>query len=142
LFSWLDQFQPFGALVMRIVLGAIMVAHGYQKIIPHGALDNFAHIVTHLGLPAWLAYMGAFTEFFGGILLIGGLFSRIAGMLMTIEMAVAIYKVHLHGGLVASNGYAFPLTCLAIALMIVFTGSGAVALDNLMGMGGKAASSR
>jgi putative oxidoreductase len=136
LFSWLDRFQPFGALVMRLVLGAIMLAHGYQKVIPHGALYNFTRMVTHLGLPAWLGYMAAFTEFFGGILLIGGLATRVVALFMTIEMSIAIYKVHLHGGLLASNGYAFPLACLAIALMLVFVGSGALALDSLLGKGG------
>jgi putative oxidoreductase len=142
LFSWLDRFQPFGALVMRLVLGAIMVAHGYQKVIPHGALDNFTRMVTHLGLPSWMAYMAAFTEFFGGMLLIVGLLSRIVGCFITIEMAIAIYKVHLHGGLLAANGYAFPLACLAIALMLVFTGSGALALDDLLGKGSVGARAR
>jgi putative oxidoreductase len=142
LFSWLDRFQPFGALVMRLVLGAIMLAHGYQKVIPHGALYNFTRMVTHLGLPAWLGYMAAFTEFFGGILLIGGLATRVVALFMTIEMSIAIYKVHLHGGLLASNGYAFPLACLAIALMLVFVGSGALALDSLLGKGGLGTKSR
>lgn len=142
MFSWLDRFQPFGALVMRLVLGAIMVAHGYQKVIPHGALDNFTRMVTHLGLPSWMGYMAAFTEFFGGMLLIVGLLTRIVGCFITIEMAIAIYKVHLHGGLLAPNGYAFPLACLSIALMLVFTGSGALALDDLLGRGGVAARAR
>jgi putative oxidoreductase len=142
LFSSLDRFQPFGALVMRLVLGAIMVAHGYQKVIPHGALDNFTRMVAHLGLPSWLAFMAAFTEFFGGTLLIVGLLTRIVGCFMTIEMAVAIYKVHLHNGILASNGYALPLACLAIALMLVFTGSGALALDDLLGKGSMGARAR
>jgi putative oxidoreductase len=127
---------------MRVVLGAIMVAHGYQKVIPHGALDNFTRTVTHLGLPSWLGYMAAFTEFFGGMLLIVGLLSRIVGCFVTIEMAIAIYKVNLHGGILASNGYAFPLACLAVALMLVFTGSGALALDDLLGKGSMGARAR
>jgi putative oxidoreductase len=140
LLSWLDRFQPFGALVMRIVLGLIMVAHGYYKIIPHGALDNFTHMVARMGLPPWLGYVSAFTEFFGGMLLIAGLFTRIAALLIAIDMGVAIDKVHLHGGLVGNNAFAFPLACLSIALMLVFTGSGALALDDLVGKGGSARS--
>jgi len=81
LFSWLDRFQPFGALVMRLVVGVIMVAHGYTKIVPSGALYNFSHMVTRLHLPVWLGYVAAFTEFFGGMLLIVGLLTRIAAIM-------------------------------------------------------------
>lgn len=133
MFTWLDRFQPFGALVMRLALGAIMFAHGYQKVIPHDALYGFTHMVGHMGLPSWLGYVSAFTEFFGGMLLIIGLFTRVAAFLVVIDMAVAIDKVHLHHGIMASNGYAFPMACLALALMLVFTGGGALALDDLLG---------
>lgn len=136
MFASLDRFQPFGALVMRLVLGLIMVAHGYQKVIPRGALYNFTHMVGHLGLPSWLGYVSAFTEFFGGMLLLVGLFTRVAALLMVIDMAVAIVKVHLHGGLLGNNSFAFPLACLALALMLVFVGSGPLALDDLSGRSG------
>ncbi len=136
MFTWLDRFQPFGALVMRLALGAIIFAHGYQKVIPHGALYGFTHMVGRLGLPSWLGYVSAFTEFFGGLLLIIGLFTRIAAFLVVVDMAVAIDKVHLHHGILASNGYAFPLACLALALMLVLSGGGALALDDLIGRGG------
>jgi putative oxidoreductase len=136
LLAWLDRFQPFGALVMRLVLGSIMVAHGYQKVIPRGALYSFTHMVGHLGLPPWLGYVSAFAEFFGGMLLILGLLTRIAAFLVVIDMSVAIVKVHLHGGMLGNNSFAFPLCCFALALMLVATGPGALALDDLIGKGG------
>ena len=108
MFSWLNRFQPFGALVMRLVLGIIMVRHGYDKIVPSGALYNFSHMVTRLHLPVWLGYVAAFTEFFGGMLLIVGLLTRFAAFMMAFEMAVAILKIHLHGGLMGPNSFAFP----------------------------------
>ena len=136
MFAWLDRFQPLGALVMRLALGLIMVSYGYQKVIPHGALYNFTHMAGHLGLPAWLGYVAAFTEFFGGMLLILGLFTRVPAFLMVIEMAVVIDKVHLHNHFVGNAAFALSLACMAIALMLVFTGSGALALDDLVGRGG------
>jgi putative oxidoreductase len=135
LFSWLDRFQSLGALLLRLVLGIIMVRHGYDKIVPSGALYNFTHMVTHMHLPVWLGYVAAFTEFFGGMLLILGLFTRIAALATAVDMAVAIAKVHLHGGIIGPNSFAFPLALFAIALMLVFTGCGWLGLDDLVGRG-------
>jgi putative oxidoreductase len=136
LLSWLDRFQGFGALVMRVVLGVIMVSHGYTKVIPAGSLYNFAHTVTRMHLPVWLGYVAAFTEFFGGMLLIIGLLTRVAAFMTAIDMAVAITKVHLHGGVMGPNSWAFPLALFSISLMLVFTGCGLLGLDDFMGKGG------
>ncbi len=130
---WLDNFQPFGTFVLRLVLGAVMAAHGYAKIIPHGALYNFVQMVQHMGLPAWSGYLAAFTEFFGGILLILGLLTRVAALACAIDMGVAIAKVHLHHGLVGPGGFEYPLALLAIGLSLVFTGPGLLACDALLG---------
>jgi putative oxidoreductase len=133
LFSWLDRFQGLGAFVMRVALGVIMVAHGYTKIIPKDALYNFSHMVVRMHLPLWLGYVSAFTEFFGGMLLIVGLLTRVAAFMTAIDMAVAIIKVHLHGGLLGPNTFALPLALFSIALMLVFTGCGWLGLDDFVG---------
>ena len=122
-------------MVMRLVLGIIMVAHGYTKIIPSGALYTFSHTVAHMQLPVWLGYVSAFTEFFGGMLLIVGLLTRVAAFMTAIDMAVAIIKVHLHGGLLGPNSFALPLALFSISLMLVFTGCGWMGLDDFVGRG-------
>ena len=136
MFNWLNRFQSLGALVMRLVLGTIMVRHGYDKIIPSGALYNFSHMVTRLHLPVWLGYIAAFTEFFGGMLLIIGLLTRFAALMVAFDMATAIFKIHLHGGLMGPNSFALPLALFSIALMLVFTGCGWLGLDDFAGRGG------
>ena len=135
MFSWLNRFEGLGSLVLRLVLGAIMVRYGYTKIIPTGALYTFSHTVGRLQLPVWLGYVAAFTEFFGGMLLIVGLLTRVAAFMVAIDMAVAIIKVHLHGGLMGPNSFALPLACFAISLMLVFTGSGWLGLVDFVGKG-------
>ena len=135
MFSWLNRFQGLGAMVMRLALGIIMVAHGYTKIIPSGALYTFSHTVAHMQLPVWLGYVSAFTEFFGGMLLIVGLLTRVAAFMTAIDMAVAIIKVHLHGGLLGPNSFALPLALFSISLMLVFTGCGWLGLDDFVGRG-------
>jgi putative oxidoreductase len=135
MFSWLNRFEGLGSLFMRLVLGVIMVAHGYTKIIPSGALYSFSHTVFRMHLPIWLGYVSAFTEFFGGMLIIVGLFTRVAAFMTAIDMTVAIIKVHLHGGLLGPNSFALPLALFAISMMLVFTGCGWLGLDDFVGRG-------
>ena len=104
---YLDRLQPLALLVMRLALGAVMVGHGYHKVF--GGLQHHVQFVTSLGLPAWSAYLSAFAEFFGGILVIIGLFTRAAAFAICIDLSVAIAKVHFHNGLMAEHGYEFPL---------------------------------
>ena len=71
--KWLNSLQPYGALLMRLALGISMAVHGYGKVVPHGALNHHAHYIVSLGLPYWLGYVSAYTEFVGGLMLIVGL---------------------------------------------------------------------
>src|SRR5277367_6154475 len=59
----LDRLQPLALLVLRVVLGVIMIGHGYGKVF--GGLSHHAQFVGSLGLPGWLAYCSAAAEFFG-----------------------------------------------------------------------------
>jgi putative oxidoreductase len=134
MFAWLDRFQPSGVFIARIVLGSIMFVHGWQKIFPRGSLYNFAQWVSHMGLPYWMGYLAAFTEFFGGALLIIGLLVPIAALGIAIDMAIAIFKVHLHHGLTGQQGYELPLSLFALAVVILASGSGHFSLDSRLGM--------
>jgi putative oxidoreductase len=122
--------RPAISLLGRLILGAILFAHGWGKVIPRGSLYNFAHVVAHMGLPYWLGYVAAFTEFFGGAALILGLLTPIAALGAAIEMTVAILKVHLRHGLMGPQGYEFPLAVLAVALFLLADGPGYLALDH------------
>ena len=132
MFSGVERIRPLAALVARLVLGVIMVVHGSQKIFPRGALYQFVQFVQHLGLPAALGYVAAFTELFGGASLILGLLLHLAAFGIAIDMAVAIIKVHLHHGLTGQAGYEFPLACFALAVVLMGTGPGYVAADQYM----------
>jgi putative oxidoreductase len=129
MFTAVERIRPLAALVARLVLGVIMIVHGFAKIFHRGALYEFTQFVAHLGLPAWLGYVAAFTEFFGGALLILGLLVHLAAFAVAIDMAVAILKVHLHHGLTGQGGYEFPLACFALAVVLMGTGPGYIAAD-------------
>jgi putative oxidoreductase len=134
---YLDRLQPLALLVLRLVLGAVMVAHGYQKV--HSGLAHVVGNVAHLGLPGWLGYLLVATEFLGGMLLIAGLLTRCVAFAMLIDMSVAIWKVHFHNGFTGQGGYEFPLALAAIAFTLIFFGAGAIALDHIRGGGGRSA---
>jgi putative oxidoreductase len=130
---YLDRLQPLALLVMRLALGAIMVAHGYHKVF--GGLHHFAEVVGSLGLPAWLGYVSAFTEFLGGLLLLAGFFTRPAGFALCVNLTVAIWKVHWHNGLLGSPdrpGYEFPLAAAALAFAVIFFGAGPISFDHIL----------
>ena len=92
--KWINSLQPFGALLMRLALGVSMAVHGYQKVIPHGALNHYAHYIASLHLPYWLAYVSAYTEFAGGILLILGVLTRFACLVNIPILVGAVFFVN------------------------------------------------
>jgi putative oxidoreductase len=126
---YLDRLQPLALFVMRLALGAVMVAHGYQKVF--GGLHHHAQFVASLGLPAWTGYLSSFTEFFAGLLILVGLLTRVAAFAVFIDMFVAIWKVHWHNGLMGDKGYEFPLALAALAFALIFFGGGPIAFDNI-----------
>src|SRR5579862_6465255 len=89
---YLDRLQPLALVIMRLALGAIMLAHGYQNTFRH--LHEHVRMVACLGLPAWLGYVSSFTELIGGILVLAGLLTRPAAFAICIDLIVAIAKVH------------------------------------------------
>jgi putative oxidoreductase len=114
--DFFNRLQPFALLAMRLVLGAIMIAHGYHKV-----WGGFHH---HMEFAAWTAYLFAGTEFFGGIAIVLGLFTRFFSLAIVIEMAVAIWKVHSKNGLTGAGGFEFPLALAVIAFTLMCFGGG------------------
>ena len=133
--NFLDRMQPLGLLALRLVLGTVMIAHGYHKVF--GGMEHFQQMVHGLGLPPWMSYLSAAAEFGGGILMVAGFLTRFAALAILIDMAVAIVKVHWHNGLTGQMGYEFPLSLAAIAFSLIFTGAGPISIDWLRGGRGR-----
>jgi putative oxidoreductase len=130
---YLDRLQPLALLIMRLALGAIMVVHGYHKVF--GGLHHHADLVASLGLPRWSAYLSSFAEFIGGLLVLLGLFTRVAALAICIDLSVAIAKVHFHNGLTGNGGYEFPLALATLAFALIFFGGGPIAVDHIRAPG-------
>ena len=128
----IERLRPASGLIACLTLGSIMLAHGWNKVIPDGSLYAFAHNVAKMGLPYWLGYVAAFTEFFGGIALVVGVLTPVAAVGVAIDMAVAILRVHLHHGLTGSGGFEFPLALFTLALLLLADGPGYLAVDRVV----------
>ena len=134
--DFFNRLQPFAQLVMRLVLGAILIAHGYHKVF--GGFHQHMAFVGSLGLPQWMAYLSTGTEFFGGIGIVLGMFTRFFSLAFVIEMGVAIWKVHFKNGLLGQGGYEFPLSVATIAFALLCFGGGPWGLS----FGGRSSASR
>jgi len=134
--NFLNRLQPLGLLVLRLVLGVIMIAHGWQKIADR--MQMITGIMHQIGVPAFMAYLVVAAEFGGGILLVAGFLTRLAALAIFVDMLVAILKVHLPHGLFAKNGgFEFPMACAAIAFSLIWSGAGPIAVDWLWGSKGR-----
>jgi putative oxidoreductase len=132
---YLDRLQPLALLVMRLALGAVMVDHGYHNLF--GGLHQHVELVKSLGLPSWSGYLSSFAEFFGGLLILAGLFTRVAALALCLDMGVAIWKYHWPNGFIGNGGYEFPLALAALAFALIFFGGGPIAFDHIRAAGGR-----
>jgi putative oxidoreductase len=122
----LNALQPVGLLILRLALGIIFIWHGYPKLThPNGMYSVF---VQH-GLPGYFVTVAGVLEVFGGGLIILGFLTRIAALLLAIEMAVAIWKAHSVGGYLAVHNYEFPLVLAAACFALATVGAGRVSAD-------------
>lgn len=124
----LEKLKPLALLLLRLGLGVIFIYHGYPKIFTHAhqTMQEFPR----MGFPSYFALIAGVIEFFGGSLLILGLFTRIAALLLAGEMAIAILRVHLpQGGIMAVSNYQFPLALAVGAFALVAVGAGAISVD-------------
>lgn len=134
---WLNRLQPWGILLLRLALGASMLYHGWNSIYPaswsqpFSGLEHKAHFIGSLGMPAWLGYVSALTEFLGGIGLLLGLFTRLFAFLVAINMLVALFAVNIHKGYIGSE---LSIELAVMALLLLLTGPGKVALDRKLGL--------
>ena len=136
---WLESLEPWGAALLRLVLGVAMAYHGWYKVQPahgwHGDLlagaRHYAGYIRTLGIPMWLGYVSAGVEFFGGLLLVVGALTRLVAFLVTGNMLVALFAVNLHHGY---EGSEYTLALLAMAVMLVCVGGGAASVDSRLGL--------
>lgn len=123
--------QDLGKFVMRVTLGLLILLHGVGKIT--GGLGGIEGMLQGAGLPTFLAYGAYIGEVIAPILLIIGFQTRLAAILVAVNMLFAIFLAHMgqlatlgpNGGWAIELQGMFLFTAVAIALL----GAGKFSLD-------------
>ena len=123
-----------GLAVLRVITGTIFVAHGAQKLFVYG-LDGVAGGFAQMGIPfpTVVGPLVGLVELFGGLALIAGLLTRLAGAGLGINMLGAFLLVHLPAGFFLPSGYEFVMMLGASAITLTLTGAGRYSIDALIG---------
>lgn len=117
-------------LVLRVALGAVFIAHGGQKLFWFGiAGTTEAFLQMGVFLPSVTAPAVSIVEFFGGIALVAGLFTRLAATGIAVVMLGAIVMVHLPAGFFLPNGVEFALMNFSAAVALALLGPGGYSVD-------------
>lgn len=84
--------DDLGKLLLRLCIGALLLLHGIQKL-SHG-VSGIESLVVSKGFPHFLAWGVYLTEVIAPVLVAIGLYSRLGGILIAVNMTVAIWLVH------------------------------------------------
>ena len=132
-------YPTWFALPIRLALGAVMIAHGAQKVL--GSFDG-PGFTTFIGgntpfsfmRPAWFwLAAAALSELIGGLLVALGLLTRVAAFFIACTMLTAVVGFHLSGGFFAANsGFEYPLSLLAMSLGLLISGGGQASVDRVL----------
>ena len=132
--------MSLGLLIVRLVFGLGMAAHGSQKLFGWfggPGLGGIAGFMDSLGFRPGRFFGTALGvgEFGSGMLLALGLFGPLGPALLIDVMLVAMYTVHRrHGFFAANNGIEVPLLYVGGALAVCSAGPGDFSLDAVLGL--------
>jgi putative oxidoreductase len=129
-----------GLLVLRIVIGLIVAAHGAQKLLGWWGgpgMAGWTAAMTRMRIrpaAAW-AWLSALSELLGGLGFALGLLTPLPSFAIVAAMLVAVALVHWPNGFWnGKRGYEFNLSLVAAAVAIALTGPGAYSLDSVLGI--------
>ena len=129
-----DVLVPLSWPLVRCAAGLILAVHGWGKIERGAQAMVPAFMKMGYDNPLPLVYLLTFVEFFGGIGIALGLFTRFFAAAVTIEMAVIVFVHYLPNGFSWLNrGYEYALLWGLVTLAIWWRGGGPYSLDRMIG---------
>jgi putative oxidoreductase len=127
----LDRHRGWGVLALRLAVGIRLIEGTQDNVFSAERMEEFAKFLAAHGTPAphFSAYLSAYAQFICGILFVLGLFTRPAGMVMTINFIAALLIAHRATPFLATWQAAM---MLAAAIYFLLCGAGSISLDRLI----------
>lgn len=127
--------QDTGKLILRVTLGVLILLHGIAKI--SGGIDGIGGMLAKMGLPAALSYLVYVGEVLAPALVILGVFTRPAALVIVVNMIVAVALAHSQQlfSLGKTGGHALELQFMFLfaAVAVALLGAGRFSLGGLRG---------
>jgi putative oxidoreductase len=123
------QTAPYGALILRLSLGVMFIAHALLKLMVF-TLPGTVQFFEGLGYPGFLAYVVFGAELAGGVLLVLGVYTRWVSLAL-IPILIGAALVHVPNGWVFSapnGGWEYPVFLVVASVVQALLGDGALAL--------------
>lgn len=134
----LGQFAGLAPVIVRVVVGIVMFAHGLQKLTGPGPAGFGQGALASLGVPfpVFFGYLLTFGELLGGLALIAGLLTRLLALALTVQLIGAILLVKINVGLIGEGGTGAELDLALIAGLVTLAllGPGRPSLDHAFGL--------
>ena len=135
--------NDYSLTLLRLILGIVFFAHGAQKMLGwfggYGFSGTMHFFTGTMHIPGVFAFLAIAAEFFGSLGLILGFLSRIAAFGIMMNMLVAVSMIHRHFGIFMNwtgaqkgEGYEYHLLVIAICIVIIARGAGALSADRAL----------
>ena len=135
----LKTTENWGATAIRVALGIVLFSHGAQSMLGwfggFGLKATIEFLSSTMGLPAFIGFVVICIQFFGSIMLLTGAFTRVAALgVFGIFVGMATYHFdygfHMNwSGVNAGEGYEYHVLVLAMCMMLLISGGGALSVD-------------
>lgn len=126
--------DDIAVLIARILLGVVLTAHGLQKLVTNGIGGTTASFqAMGIPLPTLSALYATVAEIGGGLLLLVGVATAVAAILVALDMVGALLFVHISNGVfVQSGGWELVGLIAVVALLIAAVGAGRFSIDGVL----------
>ncbi len=124
----------YTSLILRVVVGVMMLAHGLQKIgvIGEGGPSQVVGFMGSMGVPAFIAWLVIIAESVGALSLIVGFLTRFCAASLIVVLAGAILLVHAKNGFYNPGGFELHFLAIGMLVPLVLNGGGMYSADSML----------
>jgi putative oxidoreductase len=134
----LDPYGPVLLLILRLVVGAALVTHGYPKA--KGGRVQAGQWMKSMGIPPVAADLATVLEFLGGIFLVVGFLTPLVGLFLSVQFGsiTLMKRSKMHAKFISMEQgkptYEIDILYALLALVFLFLGAGTYSLDHVLGL--------